>query len=295
MDKNYLITYNLIMDNIKHEIIKPAQDMDIVITLINMEAFRTLGIPIPVNGIAPHWHRSIEFSYVRKGSVDLWINNKKKHLIQGDFIFVNSCQVHRLNTNNIQDCEIVLTIIPYNILQRFIPDIDNLYFDIYQGSEYDPIFSKAFHFFYQHLVEPSPFDRLKINSYIFDLLYTLVNKYQVKYDMPSTEREFQHQILSFIEQNYTYDLTLCDLSQKFHLNPEYLSRKFKQMFGVNFKTYLTEYRLDAAMEDIINSELNMQDIALNHGFSSTKSLIFFFKKYYHQTPYQYRLKHKLIK
>ena len=63
------------------------------------------------------------------------------------------------------------------------------------------------------------------------------------------------------------------------MSEEHFSRSFQKIFGINFKKYLTEYRLFQSYNDVVYSNLTIQSIALRHGFSNTKSFITEFKKY----------------
>lgn len=98
----------------------------------------------------------------------------------------------------------------------------------------------------------------------------------------------QHRIIDYIENHYKEDLCLSSLAEVCHMNEEYFCRLFKKTFGINFKAYLTNYRLYRSFDDVVNSDKNVQDIALEYGFSSVKSFISAFKKSYNMTPYQYR-------
>lgn len=276
-----------------YEVIKPNPDQDVMITLINAETIQAANTLANPYFIPAHWHRSIEFSFIRKGYVNLTIQNKTRKLKEGDFIFVNSSQVHQLESDCPDDGEVLLLIIPYTVLNKVIPDIDSIVFDIYD-KPYHPQFFEIFDFFYQSLTSPKEYDKLKIDACVFMLLYLLATEYQVKHIDKSylTHQNLQHDILDYIENNYKSDISLTDLADHFHLNAEYVSRLFKSLFDVNFKTYLTKYRLDSCMNDVIFSKKSMQDIAFEYGFSSVKSFIFFFKNQFNETPYQYRLNHQ---
>ncbi|RHO21194.1 helix-turn-helix transcriptional regulator [Amedibacterium intestinale] len=275
-----------------YEIIKPNPDQDVMIHLINAETMKASNFPIDTTCIPPHWHRSIEFSYIRKGSAKLTIQNKTRMLHEGDFIFVNSAQIHQIASDNLTS-EVLLLIIPYDFLKKAIPSIDSLVFDIYD-KPYHPMFFEIFDFFYQSLTSPKEYDKLKIDAYVYMLLHILVTSYQIENIDKSyiSNQKLQRDMLDYIETNYKHDISLCDFAERFHLNAEYVSRLFKSLFGVNFKTYLTNYRLNSSMNDIVYSKKSMQDIAYAYGFSSVKSFIFSFKGYYNQTPYQYRLYHQ---
>lgn len=57
-----------------------------------------------------------------------------------------------------------------------------------------------------------------------------------------------------------------------------MSRLFKQLFGINFKTYLTQFRIQACLIDVLYSHKSMQDISKEYGFSNVKAFISAFIK-----------------
>lgn len=277
-----------------YEIIQPQDDLDVRITLINKERMDQAGFPPNAYDIPAHWHRSIEFSLVRKGCVHLWINNQLRMIHEGEYIFVNSAQIHQLEAEDINHCEVLLLIIPYAFLTHAFDHFDDIMFDFYNNSSVPPRIDEIFHSFYECLLHPQPFDKLKINALVFELLHILSTVYLV----PAIDEEailnqkMQHQLLDYMEEHYQEEISLTSLSQLTHFNPEYLSRRFKDLFGVNFKTYLTNYRLHACLKDVIYSNKSMQAIALDNGFPNVKSFISAFKAHYEQTPYQYRISHR---
>ena len=44
-----------------------------------------------------HWHRSIEIFAVRQGQLDFFLNEKKYVLAAGEFVLVNSNEVHAIH------------------------------------------------------------------------------------------------------------------------------------------------------------------------------------------------------
>lgn len=279
------------MNRTEHEIIRPSENLDIMITLINKDIMSDRPDLDLSAGITAHWHRSIEFSWIRKGKMTLWTGNRQRVLKEGDFIFVNSSEIHRLTSDSPTECEVLLTIIPYALLKKFIPDIDHIRFDIY-GKPYDPEFADIFSFFYRCCVEPKENDRLMMNSALFRLLYILMEKYRSEDDTDYSQHEIRHALLDYIEEHYRQNLSLKELSQVFHVHPDYLSRQFRALFGMNFTQYLRQYRLDACISDVISSDRSIEEISWEYGFSSVKSFINAFKEVYGTTPYRYRLMHR---
>lgn len=60
--------------------------------------------------IPPHWHRSIDLSYVKKGNIRLCINHQEEVIHAGEFICVNSGIIHELKHNSNSTCEIMMVI-----------------------------------------------------------------------------------------------------------------------------------------------------------------------------------------
>lgn len=97
------------------------------------------------------------------------------------------------------------------------------------------------------------------------------------------ETEFENEkelILSYIHNNYKNDITLFTLAEHLNISQIYASKKFKQCVGESFKDYLTNYRLDIAMEMMKNNpNENLSIIAKSVGFSSRTFTRAFTQKY----------------
>ncbi|WP_308531388.1 helix-turn-helix domain-containing protein [uncultured Paenibacillus sp.] len=95
-------------------------------------------------------------------------------------------------------------------------------------------------------------------------------------------------IVQYVEHNYQSDLSLQDIAGQFLVSREYVSRKFKQEFGINFSDYLAAYRIDKAKLLMANPHLKLQDIAEMVGFHDVKYFSKVFKKLTGMSPRDYR-------
>lgn len=282
------------MDDIKYERVNTNKNTYAMIHYIDKHSIESNPMAAQMKYIPPHWHRSIEFSLVCKGEANLWINNEKKVIKEGEFIFVNSSQIHHLDSDNPFDVEVLLVIISYDFLKHVLPQIDTLYFDIDKDCSSEKRIHEIYDFFYQYTHVSKEHDELLINAYLYELLYILMRDYQVDISQKNyfVSKKRQHRILEYIESHYNEDLNLTILAQMCHMNEEYFSWHFKKLFGINFKTYLTDYRIYRSFYDVVNSDKSIQNISMEYGFSCIKSFINSFKKRYGLTPYQYRKKYK---
>lgn len=98
---------------------------------------------------------------------------------------------------------------------------------------------------------------------------------------------FRH-IAFYMELNYDQPFNQADYAQMFHLNRDYLSRKFKQIFGEGMVSYLNRLRITHAEQLMHNPELKIRTIAYMTGFSDEKYFTRQFKEFTHATPSEYR-------
>lgn len=98
------------------------------------------------------------------------------------------------------------------------------------------------------------------------------------------------QILAYIDQNYSGDISLNTIADNVYLSASYVSRLFKKSLGKNYIDYLTEVRVNRAKEQLKNTNKKVSEIAQQVNLGNTQNFIRIFKKYEGTTPGQYRTK-----
>ncbi|MDE6209968.1 MAG: helix-turn-helix transcriptional regulator [Lachnospiraceae bacterium] len=91
-----------------------------------------------------------------------------------------------------------------------------------------------------------------------------------------------------IKNNDDDALSLSYLSKKLGYSEFYVSRKFREISGMQFRDYLRYRRLAFALKEIRDTENGILDIALKYGFSSHEAFTRAFKEAYNITPSEYR-------
>jgi two-component system response regulator YesN len=104
----------------------------------------------------------------------------------------------------------------------------------------------------------------------------------------SSGQQMMEAIRNYVNENFSYELTLASLAEMFHINETYLSGLFKQSVGVTFSDYVTRLRLSRAADLLQESELKLTDIATLVGYSSSSYFSTAFKKFYGKGPKEYR-------
>lgn len=109
----------------------------------------------------------------------------------------------------------------------------------------------------------------------------------------STRKEAQSEsIVSkakvYIDQNYSKELTLDEVSRTVNISPYYFSKLFKEESGENFIEYLTHVRIRHAKELLKNPSLSIKEICVMSGYSDPNYFSRIFKKQEDVTPSEYR-------
>ncbi|MBD9219741.1 MAG: AraC family transcriptional regulator [Clostridiales bacterium] len=90
------------------------------------------------------------------------------------------------------------------------------------------------------------------------------------------------------------EITLKKLSDSLGYSEFYVSRRFKEISGMQFRDYLRYRRLAFALKDVRDTDKSLLDIALDYGFSSHEAFTRAFKEAYGITPSEYRQKPVLV-
>ena len=94
----------------------------------------------------------------------------------------------------------------------------------------------------------------------------------------------------YIKNNYHNKLTLQNLSEELFLTPEYCSKLLKSQLNKSFNEYISEIRIDKARELLRETNLSVENISDEIGYSNPKYFFKIFKKLTHYSPMEYRNK-----
>ena len=91
----------------------------------------------------------------------------------------------------------------------------------------------------------------------------------------------------FIQENFSNEITLEEVSKYVCVSPHYFSRLFKEETSENFIEYLTKVRIDKAKGFMKTSNLSIKEICFKVGFADPNYFSHIFKKTEKLTPSQY--------
>ena len=237
-----------------------------------------------------HWHRSIEIFAVFEGTLAFFINEEEYPLGSGEFILLNSNEIHSISSPE-ANRTIVLQI-PMNVL-RNVETGGGLILFTHSPKRQDSKIMELIGSMYQELQERGSEYEWKVQSDFFMLVYLLLTKYRKREILPEEIRHYRKlnrlsTITGYIRENYTKELSLEMVADRFGYSPSYLSRMFRKYAQTNYKTYLQNVRIEYGFQEFANTDHTIGEIVLNNGFPNQKAFTREFKKKYGILPSEYR-------
>ena len=95
-------------------------------------------------------------------------------------------------------------------------------------------------------------------------------------------------VLSYINENYEYDIGMEELAEKFGVSSRYIRKCFKEETGISCSQYIASLRIEKAKEMLWSGSETVTEIAARTGFNSSQYFCRVFQQYTGMTPLEYR-------
>ena len=102
-------------------------------------------------------------------------------------------------------------------------------------------------------------------------------------------------ILIDIEKGIKNNITAFTLSKRYNLSEIHLRRLFSLAFNKPISSYIRSRTLSESLNDLLNTDKNIIDIALEYGYSFENSYSRSFKREFGISPDSFRKSRKIIK
>ncbi len=99
--------------------------------------------------------------------------------------------------------------------------------------------------------------------------------------------------VDYIEENYSEQITVEDITKKIHVSKYYFIRLFKQYMGMTPHSYLINYRINQSKILLRTETISIGEISQRTGFSDVSNFIRQFKRQTGQKPMEYRKRFSL--
>ena len=248
-----------------------------------------------------HWHNEFEFSKVISGSVCCQIGSKTITLYQGDGIFINSGIIHRFfsaQKSTLANILFAPEFIAPKTSELYIEYVQpvivtvNEYFIMRADNIRQSVILKLFHELWQH-TQTTSINKLQVHILTTSLWQQFIKE---SYSCASVKIPYHKQriyvrlqaMLNYIHHHYQEALSLDDIAAYANISKSEALRCFHEGIQTTPISYLNEYRLSQAKEQILSTSSSITAIAGNTGFENTSYFCRIFKKKYQISPNQLR-------
>lgn len=246
-----------------------------------------------------HWHEELEFCYVQAGSLKVATAGQSQTFSQGEAFFINSNVLASMT--NVADCVID----------------SHLFNPVFLGGHYKSVFETKY---LNPVVQNRNLDMLPVRgesgtqkqllqklrylaklqsqqdvelqtrnlvSEIWLLLLEMLKNTQIK----SSTAKNQDRILTmlaYIQENYARKLTLQEIADASAVSTRECLRCFQMSIRQSPMEYLMEYRVQAAVRLLENTNLPITEIAMRTGWGSNSYFTKMFRRIRGKTPNAHR-------
>ena len=104
-----------------------------------------------------------------------------------------------------------------------------------------------------------------------------------------SKKDIVSEAKKFIRENYTNQaLNIAMIGEYFNITPYYVSNIFKKSENISMLDYISVTRIENAKELLVTTDLNLESIALQCGFSNIRTFMRVFQKFEVITPGKYK-------
>lgn len=248
-----------------------------------------------------HWHEEVELLYVEQGTMELILNGNTYLLHEGEFIFIHPGSLHQLQAKETSLHHAIvfhpklLNFQDYDVVQNAIltPLQEGEYRYPVQIRDHDvngQITSLCKEIIHTSLQDAS--GNFKIKIALLRMIQTLYEHHLLEQHLISHHEtvnlEHTKYVISYMAKHFTDKITLEELAQLLHMNPNYFCRYFKKQTGLTPMAYLLQMRIEHSVKLLSTTDDKILEIALSCGFDNFSYFIRKFRFYKGMTPMQYR-------
>lgn len=244
-----------------------------------------------------HWHTEFELIRVLKGRLRLNVADRSYYLGGGFFAIIPSNLPHSAIPDS---CEYECIVFDATILlgkneesNRFVTML--LEHKIVPQNVFLPnassIHDAAWQLFDCFSSQSAGYQTVVIGA-LYLIMGTIMSEKRYSISSEKSEYGFRksirlQQAMNYMEESFQEHLSLEDIASRIGMTPKSFCRFFKEMAHCSPIDYLNNYRIERASYQMLTTDMNVTQIALENGFNDLSYFIKTFKKYKGITPKKY--------
>lgn len=245
-----------------------------------------------------HWHQCLEMLFISQGYGIVIVDNQQYTLRPGRLFVFPPFKLHKVFVEQSEKNHYIRTTVhlDHQLLDGFLSCFPQrrAHFSRLWGAESDAhIFDLADNAQHIETILES-FQRLQLAAtpqwediaMMILQLMEFMPEQQVK--RKTVSRTTASKVMQWIEENYVMKFSLAELSVAIGLSQSYISRVFSQETGGSVVDYLATRRIKRACELLRSTDMRIEEVGSQCGFTDTPYFITCFRKLIGRTPLQYR-------
>ena len=268
---------------------------------LNLSFYENKDFPVAVfsqKAYLPDMHHHIEYELfcLDKGTAEVIVDNESKVLFAGDAVFFNPSDEHCIRTVK-EDISFHYVAIVFDIsVLGGENDPCRIFFESIRVNRFLDI-PKTFITKMKKVAEArkenQPGNELFIKTLIFEAVSYISQSNQYKtvstiYTLEKYNIAAVDAAIAYIKEHYRENITAIDVMSNTNYSRSHFSRLFRKTVGLNIIEYINKYRIEKSCLDLIYTDKNITQIALDNGFNNIQYFSRVFLQFMNCTPKQYQ-------
>lgn len=258
-------------------------------------------IPEYIQSFPRHWHEEAELIYVASGRLKVTVWSEAYQISAGDIVIVLPHTIHSIEQIGSESAAYYNIVFHFSIfgndacyekyLKPFLTHEKSV--NCYErcGSALNESLKPLVLSLIEHRQSSYTTHEYLVKSHLFMIMH-LLNQHCV--DAKENELAL-HQTydklkmaLYWVRINYARETSIQKVAALCGFSESHFMKLFKELTGMSFTAYLVGYRLELAASQLIETDLNIIEIAANCGFHNHSYFTRAFAQKYGITPIKYR-------
>lgn len=262
-------------------------------------------IPEFMSSFPLHWHEEAELIYVAGGQLKITVWSQTYHVHPGDIMIILPHAIHSMEQLGTEYAEYFNIVFHFSILggdacyekyaKPFVTHEKTVNCYEMSGSDLNTRLTPLVLSLIENRQRSYSTHEYLVKANLFMIMH-LLNQYCIG----STGNELAlHQTydkmktaLYHIQNSYAHDISIKEVSSLCGFSESHFMKLFKELTGMSFTAYLINYRLELSARQLIETDLNVIEIAANCGFHNPSYFTRSFARKYGITPAKYRKSHR---
>lgn len=249
-----------------------------------------------------HFHPEHELTLIVKGKGNRYVGNHMDVYSSGDLVLIGSNLPHCWKIeNNQEECDVASVVIQFNndfLGTDFLakPELSQILHLLERSKHGIQFLNNTAEEITNRLIllakEQNSFKRL---IEFLEILYTLAtSKEYILLDQqdtkaqPSGKTERINTVLGYIIDNYKNEISLDQAAALINMTPNAFCKYYKKTTKKTFIETVTDYRINYAIQQLVNSDKSISDICFENGFGDLSHFYKLFKRKMKLSPLKYR-------